>query len=84
MPSRLVRMTTVHYTPLEWGVKVQGEKIIAWARLSRTDESPAYAFYGDDADCYEEFERNGFTVSEEVSNFAEANKWIKENVLVEG
>lgn len=79
---RKVRTTTAKYIPVEWGVKVQGEDIIAWARLSRTDESPAYAFYGDDADCYEAFEKDGFTISVKVNDFREADEWIKENVMM--
>ena len=84
MSSRIVREISAHYIPTEWGVKVEGKKIIAWARLVRTDDSPAYAFYGDDADCYEEFEQDGFTISKEVNEFAEADAWIKKEVLVEG
>ena len=83
MSSRTVRAITAHYLPMEWGVKVQGEKIVAWVHLVRTDDSPTYAlFYGDDADCYEEFEREGFTISKEVASFAEADGWLKKEVLV--
>ena len=67
---------------MEWGVKVQGEKIVAWAHLVRVDDSPVYTFYGDDADVYEEFERDGFTLSKEVASFAEADEWIKKEVLI--
>lgn len=82
MSSRIVRTISAHYLPMEWGVKVQGDKIIAWAHLVRTEDSPVYAFYGDDADCYEEFERDGFTISKEVNDFAEADAWIKKEVLM--
>lgn len=81
---RKVRTITVNYMPTEWGVKVYGDKIVAWARLVRTDDSPAYAFYGDDADCYKEFEQDGFTISKEVNSFDEADAWIKKEFLVEG
>ena len=79
---RKVRRTTANYIPVEWGVKVQGENIMAWARLVRTEDSPVYAFYGDDADCYEDFEKDGFTISAKVNDFKEADKWIKENVMM--
>lgn len=84
MSSRIVRTISARYIPTEWGVKVQGDKIIAWARLVRTEDSPVYAFYGDDADCYEEFEQDGFTISNEVNSFDEADAWIKKEILVEG
>ena len=79
---RSIRTITAHYIPVEWGTKVQGDKIIAWAHLVRSDEN-VYTFYGDDADCYEEFERDGFTISAEVKDFVEADKWIKKNVMME-
>ena len=81
MSTRIIRTISAHYIPMEWGVKVQGDKIVAWANLVRTDDS--YSFYGDDADCYEEFERDGFTISKEVYSFAEADKWLKKEVLME-
>lgn len=80
---RKVRTITANYIPVEWGVKVQGEDIIAWARLSRTNPKDNYLFYGDDADCYEAFEEDGFTISAKVNDFKEADKWIKENVMME-
>ena len=83
MSSRIVRTISAHYIPMEWGVKMQGEKIVAWAHLVRTDDSPIYSFYGDDAECYEEFERDGFTLSKEVDSFTEADKWLKKEVLME-
>ena len=79
---RRVRTITAKYIPLEWGVKVQGDDIIAWARLSRTNPKDTYTFYGDDADCYEAFEEDGFTLSAKVKDFNEADKWIKENVMM--
>lgn len=79
---RKVRRTTANYIPVEWGVKVQGEDIIAWAHLSRTNPEDTYTFYGDDADCYEDFEKDGFTISAKVNDFREADKWIKENVMM--
>lgn len=80
---RKVRTITANYIPVEWGVKVQGEDIIAWARLTRTNPEHTYTFYGDDADCYKAFEEDGFTISAKVNDFKEADKWIKENVMME-
>lgn len=79
---RKVRTITAKYIPVEWGVKVQGEDVIAWARLSRTNPEGNYTFYGDDADCYEAFEKDGFTISVKVNDFKEADNWIKENVMM--
>jgi len=79
---RKVRTITAKYIPVEWGVKVQGEDIIAWAHLSRTNPEDTYTFYGDDADCYKAFEEDGFTLSAKVKDFNEADKWIKENVMM--
>lgn len=79
---RKVRTITAKYIPVEWGVKVQGEDIIAWAHLSRTNPEDTYTFYGDDADCYEDFEKDGFTISAKVNDFKEADNWIKENVMM--
>jgi hypothetical protein len=78
---RKLRTITATYVPVEWGIKVQGEDIIAWARLSRTNPKDNYLFYGDDADCYEAFEEDGFTISAKVKDFKEADKWIKEEVF---
>lgn len=77
------RAITAHYLPMEWGVKAQGDKIVAWARMCRADKLTDYNFYGDDADAYKSFEAEGFILSAEVANFAEADKWIKANVLGE-
>ena len=79
---RKIRAITISYMPMEWGTKVEGDKITAWAKLVRS--SGNFAFYGDDADCYEEFERDGFTISKRVKDFAEADKWLKEQVLDRG
>lgn len=74
---------TAYYFPTEWGVKMQGSKIIAWALYRRSDSEINYCFYGDDADAYQAFEEAGFTKSCEVSSFEEANKWLEENVMME-
>ena len=82
----MVRKTiaiTAHYTPVVWGTKVEGDKVVAYAHYTRTDDSKLYSFYGDDADCYEEFDREGFTVTKTVSNFAEADEWIKKTVMMD-
>lgn len=73
---------TSYYFPTEWGVKMQGSKIIAWALFRRSDGEINYRFYGDDADAYQAFEEEGFTKSCEVSSFEEANNWIEENVMM--
>ena len=73
---------TAYYFPTEWGVKMQGSKIIAWALYRRSDSEINYRFYGDDADAYQAFEEAGFTKSCEVSSFEEANKWLEENVMM--
>ncbi len=78
---RKLRTITATYVPVEWGIKVQGEDIIAWARLSRTNPKDNYLFYGDDADCYEAFEEDGFIISAKVKDFKEADKWIEEEVF---
>lgn len=80
--NRQVKTITAYYLPVEWGVKMQGSKIIAWALFCRSDSELNYAFYGDDADAYMEFERAGFTKSCEVSSFEEADEWIKNNVMM--
>ena len=56
---------------------------MAWAKLCRVDKPSDYNFYGDDADAYESFEADGFVISNEVADYAEAEKWIKTNVLGE-
>lgn len=73
---------TAYYFPTEWGVKMQGSKIIAWALYRRSDSEINYAFYGDDADAYQAFEEAGFTKSCEVASFEEANKWLEQNVMM--
>lgn len=73
---------TSYYFPVEWGVKMQGSKIIAWALYRRSDSEVNYVFYGDDADAYQAFEEAGFTKSCEVSSFEEADEWIKNNVMI--
>ena len=80
---RKSRAIIAHYLPMEWGVKVEGDKVTAWAKLCRVDKSSEYAFYGNDADAYESFESEGFIISEEVAGYAEAEKWLKKNVLGE-
>ena len=80
---RKSRAITAHYIPVEWGTKVEGENITAWAKLCRADRPSDYVFYGDDADAYESFEADGFVLSKKVADFAEAEKWIKMNVLGE-
>lgn len=80
---RKSRFITANYLPTEWGVKVEGEKITAWAKLCRVGKPSDYNFYGDDADAYESFEADGFVISNEVAGYAEAEKWIKMNVLGE-
>lgn len=74
---------TAYYFPVEWGVKMQGSKIIAWALYRRSDGEINYRFYGDDADAYQAFEEEGFTKSCEVSSFEEANEWLDKNVMME-
>lgn len=78
---RKVRTIIANYIPDSWGVKVDGDKTIAWISFKRTNPDKVYAFYGDDADCYKEFEEDGFVVSSEVADFEEADKWIKDNVF---
>ena len=73
---------TAYYFPTEWGVKMQGSKIIAWALYRRSNGGINYRFYGDDADAYQAFEEDGFTKSCEVSSFEEADKWLEENVMM--
>ena len=68
---------TITYIPVEWGVKDETDKTIAFVRFIRIDND--YSMYGDDADVYEEFEREGFTITKSVENYAEAYKWLKDN-----
>ena len=52
-------------------------KIVAFVRFtSITDD---YSTYGDDADVYEEFEKEGFTLTKEVNSYAGGYKWLREN-----
>lgn len=83
MKNRINRVIAIHYTPIEWGIKIVGEEITVWARLVRTDPESDYSFYGDDADCYREFDKEGFTISAKVNDYKEADRWIKKNVLAE-
>lgn len=65
------------YIPVEWGVKDEEGKITAFVRFTRMDND--YSMYGDDADVYEEFEREGFTLTKTTKDYAEAYKWLKAN-----
>lgn len=65
------------YIPVEWGVKDEDSKITAFARFTRMDND--YSMYGDDADVYEEFEREGFVLTKTTNDYAEAYKWLKDN-----
>ena len=65
------------YIPVEWGVKDEDDKIIAFVRLTRMDND--YSMYGDDADVYEAFEREGFTLSKECASYPEAYEWLRKN-----
>lgn len=78
---RKVITNNCSYIPVEWGTRVEGKdaKIVAFVHYVRTDES--YDFYGRDADVYEEFEREGFVREKEVNTYAEAGKWLGEQVF---
>lgn len=65
------------YIPVEWGVKDEEGKITAFVRFTRMDND--FSMYGDDADVYEEFEREGFTLTKVAKDYAEAYKWLKGN-----
>lgn len=65
------------YIPVEWGVRDEDDKTIAFVRFIRMDND--YSMYGDNADAYEEFEQEGFTLTKSVENYAEAYKWLKDN-----
>ena len=67
----------INYIPAEWGVKDEEGKITAFIRFTRMDND--YSMYGDDADVYEEFEREGFTLTKTAKDYAEAYKWLKDN-----
>ena len=67
----------LNYIPVEWGVKDEDGKIIAFVRFTRMDND--YSMYGDDADVYEEFEREGFTLTKTAYDYAEAYKWLRDN-----
>ena len=75
-----IRAITAHYTPSQWGVKMIGGKVQVWCLWKRTDDDKSYLFYGDDRDTYKEFEEDGFIVSEEVKSYADAIKWLEQNV----
>lgn len=68
-----------HYIPDAWGVKDEGGELTAFVRFVRSDEPTEYYRYGDDADAYEEFEREGFTKTKRCSSYAECYAWLKEN-----
>lgn len=67
----------INYIPVEWGVKDEEGKITAFVRFTRMDND--YSMYGDDAGVYEEFEREGFTLTKSVKDYAEAYKWLRDN-----
>lgn len=67
----------LNYIPVEWGIKEEASKIIAFVRFTRMDND--YSMYGDDADVYEEFEREGFTLTKTANDYTEAYKWLKDN-----
>jgi hypothetical protein len=73
---RKVISKIINYIPVEWGIKDDG-KITAFVRFTRVDND--YSMYGDDADVYEEFEREGFTITKTTNNYAEAYKWLRDN-----
>lgn len=66
----------INYIPVEWGIKDDG-KIVAFVRFVALDND--YSTYGDDADVYEEFEREGFTLTKVAKDYAKAYKWLKDN-----
>lgn len=70
------------YRPSEWGVKMVGTEIIAFVHYIRLGEDNHYDFYGDDADVYMEFERDGFTKTKEVKSLEQANNWIKQELML--
>lgn len=74
---RRIISKTISYIPVEWGVKDEEGKITAFVRFARMDND--YSMYGNDADVYEEFEREGFTLTKITKDYAEAYKWLKEN-----
>lgn len=74
MRKTINRNTT--YLPIEWGVKDNG-KIIAYVRYASIEND--YSVFGDDADVYEEFEREGFTKTKECSGYPEAYEWLRNN-----
>lgn len=65
------------YIPVEWGVKDEEGKITAFVRFTRLDND--YSMYGDDADVYEQFEQEGFTLSKECAGYPEAYEWLRKN-----
>lgn len=73
---RKVISKIINYIPVEWGIKDDG-KIVAFVRFTRVDND--YSMYGNDADAYEEFEREGFTITKTTNNYAEAYKWLRDN-----
>lgn len=65
------------YIPEEWGMINRDGKIVAFVRFTSINND--YSTYGDDADAYEEFEKDGFTLTKEVNNYTDGYKWLKEN-----
>ena len=78
------RTIEASYRPSECGVKIIGEDIIAYVRFIRMGADKEYDFYGDDADAYMEFEREGFTKAKEVRSLEQANNWIKQELMIGG
>lgn len=66
----------INYAPVEWGVKDEEGDITAFVRFTRLDND--YSMYGDDADVYEEFEQEGFTLTKTAKDYAEAYKWLND------
>lgn len=79
MEARKIIANTTNYIASEWGVRIEGDKIIAYAHFIPACKD--YSIYGDDADCYEEFERDGFIISQECKTYAAAQEWINKNVF---
>lgn len=77
---KVITMPAPHYIVVESGKKysLDSLEILAWVRYVRSDADSAYLAYGDDADTYEEFERDGFVKSKVCSSYEEAEKWLKE------
>ena len=69
-----------HYIATDWGVREIPEGgLMAFVRFVRSDSPEEYSRYGNDADAYEEFEKEGFIKTRSFTSYEACYEWLKEN-----